>query len=221
MLSTIYDRLNRHDEAYSLRMEWLKRLPRDAAAYSALGWADYSAQKYKRAISNLQRSLKLEQNGQAYLGLCLVHLTGLKDDEGVESWSRAWLTFNKRAASAYTMLGLSQLNRGELEESISNLETSLKIGEAHTTGRHRTYAALGRAKSAAQDMSGALTVYRKAAAAFPTSTEFQCQIARTHARLGDCNEADSYFQRAVALGADREQARVTQEAIERCWNQRQ
>jgi tetratricopeptide (TPR) repeat protein len=208
-------------EAEELCLEWIKQRPQDAAvSYRGIGWGYSSRGANRKAIEYFEKSLAIEKNTHTYWGLLMSYVDGLRDYKTAIRYAQEWAEFDQREANAYFMLGQAHYKLNHLPAAIKNFERSLELGQRRSTARYRTYQTLGEAKLQQGDVQGGLAVYVDGTVVFPDSADMMCRVADTQIRLGNCEEAREWLERAVETGLTRARETQTRGAIVQCEGRR-
>ena len=179
--------------------------------YMELGDHAEAARWYQQALTSLEPTGDLHRLGLVYLQLGVTDRERGDYDTALSNLTRAENLFGVLQATrlsgwAHTSIGITLLARGEVDEAITHLEESLRVGErtGDDAGRERSLTELGRAltaKRAFPEAEQALAEAERLAGKFQDVTEsarIQLARARLRAAMGQVADAVRCYKLAIA-----------------------
>jgi Tfp pilus assembly protein PilF len=145
-----------------------KLQPKDAAAWTLLGWTLWQQDKSAEAKSDLEKAIELDPDAPDAHNYLASLLMGSGDAPGAEKQFRAALTIDPGVAAWQSNLALLVASRGEMAEASEHFERSIRLDPGYLPARlnyARVLANLNNFAAADQQVKAALAADPKLAPA--------------------------------------------------------
>lgn len=196
-------RNSRYQNAIAQLEAAVKIRPTDHRALSALGWANFKADRLEQAATYYGRAIQAApdlQSAHANLGLVMDRLR--KPDAAMQHWRDA-LRLDPADASTRALLASAYLSKRQYEEAVNHYQQVVKASNRDA----RSYNNLGFAYEKLGKMDEAIAAYKQAIEIDPRLAIAHNNLGAAYERRGNPELARQYYQKARAIDPNFEDAK--------------